>query len=253
MLLVVLFHVELSSYIDMQTLIVSISHPDFHEIIMCSLDKKLILNTEELLSKGWSSDVDVTYTQHDCILYALGVGAEELKYIYEQHSDFRPLPTLPFVLTFRGNDTNVPCFPSRSLAILQPLPFDLVHRILDYRRRIVFSKILPSVTDDAYKYCLRGRPIAVAEQRSGVVVEYEVVLHVYDPRERQGLDEVLDSNVICSMFCCTYLVGVRSTKSAGSRTFNRTITMPIRPPEYSLPQMFLSMYVICPFVIQARL
>ena len=93
--------------------------------------QNLMLNTEDLLCIGWSKDIPVSYTTHDCVLYALAVGAKELCLVYEKHDDFAPMPTLPFALCFRGDNPDLQPFPSDALAVLQPLPPEFIPRILD--------------------------------------------------------------------------------------------------------------------------
>lgn len=64
----------------------------------------------------------VSYTSKDAILYALGLGigsepdGEELKYVYEHHTDFQAFPTFPLVLQPDSNYGGLSPFPTRDLA-----------------------------------------------------------------------------------------------------------------------------------------
>lgn len=52
--------------------------------------------SDELIEAGFFPTVPIAYTDKDAILYALGVGATERKYVYEKDSHFAVLPTLIF-------------------------------------------------------------------------------------------------------------------------------------------------------------
>ena len=41
----------------------------------------------------WGEAVPITYDQRDVLLYAVGVGASDLRFVYEQHPQFAVLPT----------------------------------------------------------------------------------------------------------------------------------------------------------------
>ncbi|KAI8876743.1 Thioesterase/thiol ester dehydrase-isomerase [Backusella circina FSU 941] len=58
----------------------------------------------------------VICNKRDFLLYALGVGVkeDELKYLYELHKDFSPLPTYPLVLLHKGDDFNINDFRARA-------------------------------------------------------------------------------------------------------------------------------------------
>eukprot|EP01098_Paradermamoeba_levis_P003461 TRINITY_DN1576_c0_g1_i1.p1 TRINITY_DN1576_c0_g1~~TRINITY_DN1576_c0_g1_i1.p1 ORF type:complete len:310 (+),score=105.74 TRINITY_DN1576_c0_g1_i1:49-930(+) len=59
-------------------------------------------------------DKKIVYNRRDVILYALGVGAKDLKFTYEDDSDFATLPTFPVVLTFKGDSFDVVPFGASS-------------------------------------------------------------------------------------------------------------------------------------------
>eukprot|EP01102_Stenamoeba_stenopodia_P006485 TRINITY_DN1778_c0_g1_i7.p1 TRINITY_DN1778_c0_g1~~TRINITY_DN1778_c0_g1_i7.p1 ORF type:complete len:310 (-),score=58.91 TRINITY_DN1778_c0_g1_i7:45-932(-) len=67
--------------------------------------------------------VPVSYTRRDLILYALGVGASELKFTYENDEAFSALPTYPVVLGMKGTTSDVVPFGSGYQAI-EEFPID---------------------------------------------------------------------------------------------------------------------------------
>ncbi|TPX34913.1 hypothetical protein SmJEL517_g02606 [Synchytrium microbalum] len=50
---------------------------------------------------------DVSYNKRDLILYAIGIGEDDLKFTYELNKDFAAFPTYPIVLPFRGLSNDV--------------------------------------------------------------------------------------------------------------------------------------------------
>ena len=81
------------------------------------------METESYLNK-WTTST-AAYNQRDLILYALGIGAKDLKWTFEQDSDFAAFPTYPLVLLFKGSSFDVVSFPSPMMMeapTLPPLP-----------------------------------------------------------------------------------------------------------------------------------
>ena len=80
----------------------------------------------------WGEPVPITYDQRDVLLYAVGIGSRDLRFVYERHSAFAVFPT--FAIRWGGAgapiDTNlVPNSPGplnidaeRYLELLRPLP-----------------------------------------------------------------------------------------------------------------------------------
>ncbi|KAF4674401.1 hypothetical protein FOL47_009310 [Perkinsus chesapeaki] len=122
---------------------------------------------------GTVDSVPVSYTKKDVILYALGVGASELKYVYEHNDEFSPLPSMPFALSFKGAESAdilpfpPPHFSSSSGGIPPKGP------VLDGERSLTLLKPLPT---SAQNWAMKSRITAVSQKRSGVVVESETII-----------------------------------------------------------------------------
>lgn len=65
-----------------------------------------------------ASTETVSYNQRDLLIYALGIGAPELKFIHEEAEDFSAFPTYPLALAFKGDSADVVPFPPASLGSL---------------------------------------------------------------------------------------------------------------------------------------
>jgi 3-hydroxyacyl-CoA dehydrogenase/3a,7a,12a-trihydroxy-5b-cholest-24-enoyl-CoA hydratase len=61
--------------------------------------------------RGMSDDVLACYNRRDLILYALGVGCVDERYIYENSSEFGAFPTYPACLEFKGESFDVVDYP----------------------------------------------------------------------------------------------------------------------------------------------
>lgn len=95
-----------------------------------------IYRAQEALPGGepgpWGEPVDISYDQRDVLLYAVGIGITDLRYIYEANADFAVFPT--FSIRWGGAgapvaSAHIPPSPGplnidaeRYLEILQPLP-----------------------------------------------------------------------------------------------------------------------------------
>jgi 3-hydroxyacyl-CoA dehydrogenase/3a,7a,12a-trihydroxy-5b-cholest-24-enoyl-CoA hydratase len=80
----------------------------------------------------WGESVDIAYDQRDVLLYAVGIGIENLRYVYERHPDFSVFPTFPIRWGSAGapiDETLIPRSPlplmidaERYLSVERPLP-----------------------------------------------------------------------------------------------------------------------------------
>ena len=80
----------------------------------------------------WGEAVEIVYDQRDVLLYAVGIGIRDLRFVYERHPDFAVFPTFPIRWGGAGAplDTNlVPNSPGplnidaeRYLEMVKPLP-----------------------------------------------------------------------------------------------------------------------------------
>lgn len=64
------------------------------------------MKTNPLTLKGKTGPRKVKYTKKDLILYALGCGENDLKYVYEKNPYFSGLPTFPTVLLWDSTTLN---------------------------------------------------------------------------------------------------------------------------------------------------
>lgn len=54
---------------------------------------------------------DVSYTSRDLLIYALGVGSQEMRYLFEGAPGYAAFPTYSLVLPYKGTSTDVVPFP----------------------------------------------------------------------------------------------------------------------------------------------
>ena len=82
----------------------------------------------------WGEPVTITYDRRDVLLYAVGIGTRDLRFIYEGHPEYAVFPT--FSIRWGGagapmDATHVPGSPGpltidaeRYLEVVKPLPLD---------------------------------------------------------------------------------------------------------------------------------
>ena len=80
----------------------------------------------------WGEPVAINYDQRDVLLYAVGIGTRDLRFVYEQHPQFAVFPTFPIRWGGAGAPINTEQIPSspgplnidaeRYLEMVKPLP-----------------------------------------------------------------------------------------------------------------------------------
>ena len=121
-----------------------------------------------------SKQIDVSYTKRDLILYALGIGASALRFVYENDGDFAAFPTFPIVLPFTGTADDVVSFPSEAMmdgSVMPPLPGTKF--LLDGER---YLEVLRPLPPDGARMQLRTKLVGVHAKGKGAVVDTEAVL-----------------------------------------------------------------------------
>jgi peroxisomal enoyl-CoA hydratase 2 len=160
--------------------------------------------------------VPVSYNQRDLILYALGIGSSDLKFVYENHSDFAMFPTYPIVLGFKGTSSDVLSFPSPPMMasnVLPPLPG--ARAFLDGERYFELIKPLPS---QGGEFMLKTRLVGVFKKGSGAAAESESLI-----TDAKG-------EVYVRMCSSAFCVGAKDFKDAGVSN-SENVKLPTRTPD----------------------
>jgi len=163
------------------------------------------------------------YNRRDAIIYALGTGAKELKFLYENHAQFSVLPWYPVVLGFKGDSSDVVSFPSEAMINMKshirgsPSPAGAV---LDGERYLEILKPLPN---DGGNFLQKSRIIAISDKKTGVLVEAEDLI-----TDEKGTPYV---RIVSGAF----YVGVTGFESAGN-TYSKKYTVPSREPDKVIEQ-----------------
>ena len=113
-------------------------------------------------------EIKTGFNRRDVIIYALGIGAADLRHTYENDDSFQPIPTILFSLTLKGdtNDTQSfppPFFPQNEVPIRGP--------VLDAERYLELFR--PLEASEQLK--MRTSCLAVSRKGSGAIVQNETL------------------------------------------------------------------------------
>ncbi|KAF4707043.1 hypothetical protein FOZ62_005245, partial [Perkinsus olseni] len=133
-------------------------------------------SAEDLIEAGFFPTTPIAYTEKDAILYALGVGATERKYVYENHPDFAVLPTMIFATTFKGDESSK-TLPFPPPQLLMDLDIFKGKVIIDAERSMeVLKGPLPVSVSVGDKWGMKTRFTALTPKKAGLLVETETLI-----------------------------------------------------------------------------
>jgi len=147
---------------------------------------------------------DVEYNKRDLILYSLGIGSKDPRFVYENNTDFAAFPTYPIVLTFKGTAASTLPFPPPTMGAYPMPPLQGVMNGLDAEKRIEKVAEIPK---DGAKLKLSGRVVGCHKKGSGALVEREfeivdetgkVYYKLVDGAMLVGAKDFTDSGITCS-------------------------------------------------------
>ena len=167
--------------------------------------------------------INTGFNRRDVIIYSLGVGAVELPFTYENHESFRPIPTILFSLTLKGDATDTqpfppPFFPPDEVAIRGP--------VLDGERYLELYRPLR----ETESLEMETVTVAIARKGSGAIVQSETTF-----RDQEG-------QLVGRIFSGTFYAGSRDCDERGElRLFTRPVPADRQPDrvieEHVLPQL----------------
>jgi acyl dehydratase len=160
--------------------------------------------------------VPVSYNQRDLIIYAIGIGETDLKYVYENNEDFSMFPTYPIVLGFKGDSQDVVGFPSPAMMASNAMPpLEGARAFLDGER---FLEVLKPLPVEGGNFFLRTRLVGVHGKGKGATVDTEST--VSDEKGQVYIK-------ICS---AAFAVGAKNAPSVGISN-SENVTVPTREPD----------------------
>jgi len=150
------------------------------------------------------------------LTYAVGIGCDDMNFVYEHDENFAAFPTYPIVLGFKGTDQDVVSFPSEAMTqgpMMPPLKGVKVG--LDGERCV---EKIADLDVDGGELTMKSRLIGVHKRGSGASVETEALL--------------VDSNgkTIYKITSGAFMVGAKDFKDSGI-TNSEKVTIPSRAPD----------------------
>uniref|UniRef100_A0A7S4DNL5 MaoC-like domain-containing protein n=1 Tax=Lotharella globosa TaxID=91324 RepID=A0A7S4DNL5_9EUKA len=172
-------------------------------------------------SKG-NTVVPVGYNKRDLILYALGIGVTDLRFLYENHPNFAAFPLYPVVLGFKGESEDVVGFPSPPMiAASANAGITPKGPALDGERHVIIHKPLPP---GGCKLDLECRCVGVHPKRSGTLLESEMFL----------MDKTHKTHY-ATITTGTFYVGVKDVQKFG-KSHSKSVKVPNRAPDRVVQQ-----------------
>ena len=161
------------------------------------------------------SRTEAQFSRRDSIIYALGIGCSELKYLYENHPSFVSFPTIALALTLKGGSTDVQPFPPAfyPIATLQA-----AGPVLDGERLLTLHRPLHSHE----KLTMTTREIAVSQAASGAIVQSSTVL-----------SDTVSGHPVATIVSNAFYVGVKEALPHG-RIQTLIRGLPMSAPDWSI-------------------
>ncbi|CAE7200166.1 Peroxisomal multifunctional enzyme type 2 [Symbiodinium microadriaticum] len=158
----------------------------------------------------------VEYNVRDLILYALGIGSEDLRYIYEKHEDFAAFPTYPVVLCYKGVSYDALPFPSPILAAFPNPPMRNSRGPLDAG---ISLERLAELPKGGGRLKLAGGVASAHKKGKGALVE-------------RAFDLMDDTGKVYYKFVdASYMVGADGFEDFGP-VLTKPVTVPSTPPKH---------------------
>jgi len=165
---------------------------------------------------GQESSTTVSYNRKDLILYAVGIGCNDLPFVYENAPGFAAFPTFPIILPFKGTSIDVVSFPSPAMMETMntpPLPGTKVG--LDGERYLEVLNPLP--LEGTFQ--LKSKVIGIHKRGQGALVENEVTL---------SDEKATYVRIVSGVF----LVGAKNfTPESAGQTNSESVKIPAREPD----------------------
>ena len=158
----------------------------------------------------WGEAVEIAYDQRDVLLYAVGVGIRDLRFVYEGHPDFAVFPTFPIRWGGAGAPLDANLVPN------SPGPLNI-----DAERYLEMVKPLPTsgsvfVRSRVVGIHPRGRGNGFVEFQSDVTdADGEVYVKMINGSFRRGVEKLGD---------------IEPFEGAGT-TYSQKLTVPDRVPD----------------------
>jgi len=132
----------------------------------------------------------VSYNRRDLVMYALGVGASELKFLYENDASFSAIPTFPVVLGFKGESSDIVPFGKGVGADVPGIPKFNLNMILHGEQSVEIFRPLPI----SGSFENRATVLGVFDKGSGAVIETETSL--VDPKSDTVFAKMVSSTFV---------------------------------------------------------
>lgn len=162
----------------------------------------------------------VEYNARDLILYSLGIGSDDPRYIYENNPDFAAFPTYPIVFMFKGTSYDVLSFPPQMMMNFPQAALPGTKGVLDAEKYI---EKIAEIPKDGAKLNFVGRMAGVHQKGKNGLVEQEFKITDDSGKEYYKI------------ISGTMMVGAKGFKNSGT-SYSADIKPPSTAPAHTIEQ-----------------
>lgn len=180
------------------------------------MDDEQVVDVNKILAHESEEEV-VSYNQKDLLLYAVGLGISELKFVYELDDEFAAFPLYPVVLPFKGTCNDVVPFPPPSaLDLPDGMPNINPGMILHGEQSL---ELLAPLNPEGAELNSKRRILSFLDKGKGTLMETETIL-----------SSVETGQVVARLISGAFIRGLTGFQGKG-RQMPPAVRIPDREPD----------------------
>mmetsp|Transcript_9752 Transcript_9752/g.22411 ORF Transcript_9752/g.22411 Transcript_9752/m.22411 type:complete len:302 (+) Transcript_9752:3-908(+) len=178
-------------------------------------DEEKLMDTEVYV-KGPRVTLPIEYNKRDLILYALGIGSADPRFVYELHPDFAAFPTYPVCFLYKGTSFDALPYPPPTM---MQVPAPIMHGAKAFLDAEKYIEKVAELPKDGTRLFISGGVVGVHKKGSGAFID-----KTFEVTDESG-------KVYYRIIDGTFQVGARGYRESGV-SCSRTAPPPAGPPAH---------------------